>query len=138
MSLKFSRFPHLEVCRTAYGRAPDINHVRSKEQTVLVQVVTFNLEGMSDAEFRTWCDEQLAPAVASMPGVSKTWLADPATNTYGGIYVWPDREAMERYAATDLFKAFVSDQRIVDIKSEVFDVLEAPTRATNGLCVLVA
>lgn len=105
---------------------------------MLVQVVTFNLDGMSDAEFRTWCDEQLAPAVAAMPGVSKTWLADSATNTYGGIYVWPDSEAMERYASTDLFEAFVSDRRIVDIKSEVFSVLEGPTRATNGLGVLVA
>ncbi len=105
---------------------------------MLVQVVTFHLDGMSDAEFRTWCDEQLGPAVAALPGVTKTWLANSEANTYGGIYLWPDREAMERYATTDLFKAFVSDPRIVDIESEVFSILEAPTRATNGLGVLVA
>ena len=105
---------------------------------MLVQVVTFNLKGMSDAEFRATCEEQWGPAVAGMSGVSKTWLANAETNTYGGIYVWPDHDAMERYAASDLFRAFAADSRIVEIHSNVFSVLEAPTRATNGLGLAVA
>ena len=37
-----------------------------------------------------------------MPGLlSKHWPADEETNTYGGVYVWRDREAMEAYGETE-------------------------------------
>jgi hypothetical protein len=50
-----------------------------------VQIVNFNLKGIADAQFREACD-QLAPAFAAVPGlISKVWLADPSTNTYGGV-----------------------------------------------------
>jgi heme-degrading monooxygenase HmoA len=40
----------------------------------------------------------VAPAFADMPGfVSETALANPETSTYGGVYVWRDREALENY-----------------------------------------
>ena len=114
-------------------------HVRSKESAMLVQVVTFNLEGMSDAEFRAACEEQWCSVVAATPGLlSKTWLANSETNTYGGVYLWPDRDAMERYVTSDLFRGFTADPRIVGIHSESFSVLEELSRATNGLGVPVA
>ena len=48
-----------------------------------VQVVNFNLEGSSRAEYETVCNE-LAEAFAALPGlVSKHWLADEKNNTYG-------------------------------------------------------
>ena len=48
-----------------------------------VQVVNFNLEGISRAEYETVCNE-LAEAFAALPGlVSKHWLADEKKNTYG-------------------------------------------------------
>lgn len=106
---------------------------------MLVQVVTFNLEGMSDAEFRTACEEQWCAAVAGVPALlSKTWLANSETNTYGGVYLWPDRAAMERYVNSELFRGFAADPRISGIRSEFFNVLEEPSRATNGLGVPVA
>lgn len=53
-----------------------------------IQIVNFNLKGVSEADYRALCD-QLAPAFAVMPGlISKVWLADAATNTYGGVYTW--------------------------------------------------
>ena len=74
-----------------------------------VQIVNFRLEAMTDREYREVCDS-LAPAFAALPGlVSKTWLADEASNTYGGVYTWRDRQAMEAFADTDLFKGFVAD-----------------------------
>ena len=55
-----------------------------------VQIVTFSLKDISDADYRGVCDE-LADVVARMPGlVSKVWLADEAANTYGGVYTWVD------------------------------------------------
>ena len=40
-----------------------------------------------------------------MPGlISKVWLANPATNTYGGVYTWRDRASMEAFARSELFQ----------------------------------
>lgn len=100
---------------------------------MLVQVVTFNLEGMSDAEFRTACERDWLGPVAALPGmVSKTWLANADTNTYGGVYVWQDQAAADNYPSTDFFKAFSSDPRVKNISSQVFGILKE-SRVTNGL-----
>lgn len=104
---------------------------------MLTQMVTFNLKGMSDQEFRTLCEEHLAAPMAATPGlISKTWLADPATNTYGGFYLWESAEAIARFAQSELFRGFTSDPRIVNLQAHVFSVLEKPSRITNGLGVV--
>jgi quinol monooxygenase YgiN len=98
-----------------------------------VQVVNFHLKGMDDAAFRAMCD-QLAPALEHTPGMyAKIWLADPATNTYGGIYTWRDRQAMDDYGRSDFFKAVQSHPNLADITSRDYDVLEGPTAVTHGL-----
>ena len=98
-----------------------------------VQVVNFNLKEMSDEEFRKMCDE-VAPAFASVPGlVSKVWLADPPRNTYGGVYTWRDRRAMETYMNSDLFKGVAANPHLANITSKDFAVMEGPTRVTHGL-----
>ena len=76
-----------------------------------IQVVNFHLRDLSDADYRSACDGW-APAFAAVPGlISKVWLADAATNTYGGIYTWTDRAAMEAFASSDLFKAVVGNPK---------------------------
>ena len=69
-----------------------------------IQIVTFNLKDLSDADYRRACDGW-APAFAAVPGlISKVWLADEPTNTYGGVYTWVDREAMEAFARERLLQ----------------------------------
>ncbi len=69
-----------------------------------IQIINFNLKDVSEEDYRNLCD-QLAPKFADLPGlVSKAWLADSASNTYGGVYVWQDRESMVDFTKTDLFK----------------------------------
>ena len=105
---------------------------------MLIQVVTFNLDGLSDEDYRSACEQQWATQVAAMPGlVSKTWLANSETNTYGGVYVWESTSVMDHYARTAFFRAFASDPRIVNLRSEVFGVIEAASRLTNGLGVVL-
>ena len=36
-------------------------------------------------------------------------LRDPETNTYGGLYLWADQEAYERYIKGDIFNAIKAD-----------------------------
>ena len=103
-----------------------------------VQIVTFHLEAMSDREYREVCDG-LAPAFAALTGlVSKTWLADVPSNTYGGVYTWRDRQAMQAFADTDLFKGFVADPHFSDITARDFAVLDGPTDVTQRGAALAA
>jgi heme-degrading monooxygenase HmoA len=88
---------------------------------------------VSEADFRAHCDE-VAPAFAEVPGlISKVWLANRTTNTYGGVYTWATREAMEEYAKSDLFNAVATNPNLAGITSIDFDVLEEPTSVTRGL-----
>lgn len=103
-----------------------------------VQIVNFQLSGITEEEYRATCDE-LAPAFAAVPGlVAKIWLADADTNTYGGVYVWSDRAAMEAFQASELFQAVLADSSLAAIASRDFGVIEAPTAVTSELRVLAA
>jgi heme-degrading monooxygenase HmoA len=103
-----------------------------------VQIINFHLKDVSEGDYRAHCDE-VAPAFAEVPGlISKVWLANRATNTYGGIYTWERREAMDDYAKSDLFKAVANNPNLAGITSIDFDVLEEPTSVTRGLAVLPA
>ena len=103
-----------------------------------IQVVNFHLKDLREEEYRNLCD-QLASTFAEIPGlISKVWLADQATNTYGGVYTWRNREAMVAFTKTDLFASVVSHPNLSDIKSTDFSVLEAPTRVTRGLAAVPA
>jgi heme-degrading monooxygenase HmoA len=101
-----------------------------------VQIVTFNLKGMGEEEYRKMA-EAVAPAFAELPGlVSKHWLADTATNTYGGAYVWRDREAMEAYLESEVFAGMAANPRLENVTARDFGVLEGPTRVTGGLAAV--
>jgi heme-degrading monooxygenase HmoA len=103
-----------------------------------IQIINFHLKGVSEADFRAHSHEA-APAFAEVPGlISKVWLANRTTNTYGGVYTWATREAMDEYAKSDLFKAFATNPNLADITSIDFDVLEEPTSVTRGLAEVPA
>lgn len=105
---------------------------------MIIQIVNFKLNGLSDADYRTACDG-LAPELARVPGlISKTWLADEASNTYGGVYTWVDREAMEAFARSDFFKAFAANPSFANITSVVFGILEGPSQTTRAPIAVAA
>ena len=103
-----------------------------------MQIITFRLTEMDDAAFCALCDE-LAPIWATIPGlISKVWLADSATGTYGGIYAWESRAACEAFLQSDYFHAIATHPNFCDATSHEFGVLDAPTRLTRGLGGAVA
>jgi len=100
---------------------------------VHIQIINFHLKDLSEAEYRAHCDE-LAPAFAEVPGlISKVWLANRATNTYGGVYTWASRDKMDEYAKSEIFRAVASNPNLAGIISIDFGVLEDPTTVTRGL-----
>jgi hypothetical protein len=51
-------------------------------------------------------------------------LRDPETNTYGGLYLWADQEAYERYIKGDIFNAIKADQNLENVESRDFGVFD--------------
>jgi heme-degrading monooxygenase HmoA len=95
-----------------------------KGDAMHAQVVTFELNGITEEQFREKADSD-APAFAILPGlVAKIWLRDPETNTYGGLYLWDDQEAYERYVKGDVFNAIKADEHLTNVESRDFGVYE--------------
>ncbi len=103
-----------------------------------IQIVNFNLKDLAVSEFEEQCN-QLAGAFAQIPGLlSKVWLADREANTFGGVYLWRDEQALRSYQATELFQTVIQNPHFANITVREFGVLEGPTRVTNGAPVASA
>ena len=103
-----------------------------------VQIVNFHLNDLSEDDYRA-LGAQLAPAYAELPGLlAKVWLADPAANTYGGVYLWRDPESMRAYMASELLAGVLASPHIVDVTSSDFAVYEDLTRVTQPVVEVLA
>ncbi|HAM58594.1 MAG: hypothetical protein A2X51_03655 [Candidatus Rokubacteria bacterium GWC2_70_24] len=103
-----------------------------------IQIINFHLKGVSEQDYGRLCDD-LAPAFASVPGLlAKVWLANSAANAYGGVYTWRDRQDMENFTRTELFRGVATHPNLADITSTDFAVMEGPTRVTHGLLAVAA
>ena len=97
-----------------------------------VLVVNFNLKGITEEDY-VGLIEPIAPAFAGLPGlVSKTWLANERTNTYGSVYIWSGREVMEAYKETDIYKGMQANPNFENVTVTDFAVVEDATRVTRG------
>lgn len=102
-----------------------------------VKIITFRLVDMDEDGYRASCAE-MAPAFAALPGlIAKVWLADPAAGTYGGVYLFRDRPAMEAYAASELFATVAAFPHFDGIVARDFAVYEDLTRVTQPGAELV-
>ena len=98
-----------------------------------LQIVNFNLSNLKHEAYVDFCTA-VAPQFAGVAGlISKTWLSDQENNTYGGVYVWESRAAMEEFAASDLFRSVASNPSLANIISRDFEVLDTPSRETGGV-----
>jgi hypothetical protein len=98
-----------------------------------IQIVQFRLNGMTDAQYHAQA-EAVAPVFSQLPGlISKVWLANPTTNTFGGVYTWRDRESLEQYRASEIYERLTSNAHYADLADRDFGILTAPTRASLPL-----
>ena len=106
---------------------------------MVVQIVHFQLAGISPEQYEAQA-ERIAPEFARLPGlIAKAWLADPDENTFGGVYLWTDRDAAEAYAEGELLAAARRNPAFAGFRSSIFDTLAAPTAVTaRGLAALSA
>ena len=98
-----------------------------------IQIITFQLAGISDADYRRH-SETSAQKFANMPGLlQKVWLGDSESNTYGGVYVWSSQEAMEQYKASEVFAGLKANPAMINVTSRELNVIDAPTAITSNL-----
>jgi hypothetical protein len=94
--------------------------------------VTYNLRDSDPAQHAELC-EQLAPAVAAVPGLlAMTWLTNSQTGHFGGFYVFASRAAFERYVASELFDTLLSPRSVRNVTTSEFSVADIPTALTRG------
>jgi Putative mono-oxygenase ydhR len=96
-----------------------------------IQIVTFQLAGLDPHAYRAHA-EAAAPEFTQIPGLrAKAWLANPSTNTYGGVYSWESSEAMEAYISGPIFGALLTNPGIADVVTRDFEVIKRPTEITR-------
>lgn len=99
-----------------------------------IQIVNFNLNGLSHDEYAALCEQRLGQIFAAVPGLlSKIWLSDPATNTYGGVYVFADKQALDAFQASEIFQMMKSNPTLANLHIKDYGILEEPTRQTRGV-----
>ena len=97
-----------------------------------VLIINFNLHELSHDQYGQVCSE-LAETFAAVPGlISKHWLANAETNTYGGVYLWQDEQAMLDYKASELFSQIGANPALVNITVTDFGILEGPSKITRA------
>jgi hypothetical protein len=69
-----------------------------------------------------------------MPGlVAKFWLADAATNTYGGVYVWRKKADCDAYKNSAVFQQLLVRSEFANATSRDYAILEGPSEVTRAL-----
>ena len=102
-----------------------------------VQIVTFRLEGITEAEYRAGCEAETG-VFNELPGLlGKIWIARPETNTYGAVYLWRDRDAYAQYVDGEVFQSILDDESLAGVESADYEVLDDLTRATQPGLTLV-
>ena len=98
-----------------------------------IVIINFSLKGITAQDYYQLCD-QLAPAFAAVDGLqSKVWLADPDTNTYGGVYTFSSPADVDRFFASPLFADIAAHPAVDQPQVRRFQVMDEPTRVTRGL-----
>jgi len=98
------------------------------------QLITYHLQGISQADYLKQMVEPDAPVLAKVPGlVSKVWLTDQEKNSFGGFYLWENKAAMETFMHSDLVKAVVSRPFVTNVSSVDFEVNRNASLVTRGL-----
>jgi hypothetical protein len=98
------------------------------------QLITYQLQDISHAEYLKQMVEPDAPVLAEVKGlISKVWLTDEEKNTFGGFYLWESKTAMENFMHSDLVKAVVSRPFVKNVSSVDYQVNENASLITRGL-----
>ncbi|MCH2161585.1 MAG: YdhR family protein [Phycisphaerales bacterium] len=96
-----------------------------------ILIINFQLNGINRDQYEAVCNE-VAEAFAAVPGlVSKKWLANEEDNTYGGVYLFENRQAMLDYQASELYRGLGSNPAFANITVTDFEMIPGPSKVTG-------
>jgi hypothetical protein len=108
--------------------------INLKYRTMHAQIITYQLNDISQAEYLKQMVEPDAPILAEVKGlISKVWLSDIEKNTFGGFYLWENKAAMEDFMNSDLVKAVVSRPFVKNVSSADYEVNQSASLITRGI-----
>jgi hypothetical protein len=114
-----------------------IGHSGFEELRMSVLIINFQLNGVSDEQYRALV-ESAAPVFTTVPGlISKVFLADAESNTYGGVYFFESRAAIEAYLQSEIVAGLKANS-FTGVTAKIFDAIEAATAVTQGPLPIVA
>jgi len=104
----------------------------SERNVQTIQVVNFNLEGVTHDDFMGVANE-VSPNFATLSGLmTKVWLSDEGNNTYGGVYSWENEESCKAYRSGELYAgALANNPNFVNLSDDGFSVLDGPSKITH-------
>jgi len=95
-----------------------------------IRIVTFGLDGIAAEQYEAQA-EAIAEQFTHWRGLqSKLWLADHATNTFGGVYLFDSKAHADETRRSPLFRALTNNSHFTDLTIREYDTLRSPTRTT--------
>ena len=96
-----------------------------------ILIINFNLKDLSREQFEEEC-QGLAQTFADISGlITKTWLANEETNTYGGVYQFKNKQAMLEYKKSEIFSEIGNNPAFINHNITDFEILEDPSKVTG-------
>ena len=100
-------------------------------------VVTF--KNHASQEQFTAATAEHARLFAEVDGLlAKIWIADPESDTKGGIYLFRDRTALDAYLESDLFGSILAEPSFEGTTWRSYQVLDELTARTQPAIQIVA
>ena len=98
-----------------------------------IQIINFNLSGISRSEYEAAAAGAAQP-ISEMPGlISKRWLANEETNTYGGVHFWDNKQHMQDWMVSQIFKDIGANPAFANAKVTDFEMIESLSAVTRGV-----
>ena len=98
-----------------------------------IQIINFNLSGISRSEYEAAAAEAAQP-ISEMPGlISKRWLTNKETNTYGEVYIWETNQHMQDWMDSQIFKDIGANPAFANAKVTDFEMIESLSAVTRGV-----
>lgn len=98
-----------------------------------ILIVRFNLECLSHNDFIASTDEA-AQHWAAIPGlISKKWLSNEETNTYGGVYLFDTKESLDTYKASELCAQLLATPNFKNFEVTDYALIKNASRITNAI-----
>ena len=98
-----------------------------------IQTINFNLSRISLSKYESAVAEAAQP-ISEMPGlISKQWLANEETNTYGGVYFWETKQHMQDWMNSQIFKHIGGNPAFANAKVIDFEMMESLSAVTRGV-----